>query len=236
MAQKTIQLEGVGDVLLQKRRGNRSIRLSIGHDGIVRVTMPHWTPYHMAEAFVRSKADWILKQQVIKQHHVFEPDEYVGKEHRLTFIHEQRKDVTSRVSASEIIIRLGFDMAPEDHDVQAVVHKAAIRALKQEAKQQLIPRLAELAQKHNFQYNSVSVKQLKSRWGSCSSQQDIALNCYLMQLPWELIDYVLLHELVHTKIMAHGPVFWEELAKYVTDLPKKRKTMRNYQPMLRAHG
>lgn len=234
MAQKSIQLDGVGEVLLQKRRGNRSIRLTIGHDGIVRVTMPAWTPYHMGEAFARSKTAWIQRQQITKQHHVFEPDEKVGKAHRLRFIHEHRNDIATRVGKNEITIRLSFDHEPEDTDVQAAIHKAAVRALKQEGKALLPIRLAELAKQHDFSYKSVSVKQLKSRWGSCSSQKDIALNCYLMQLPWDLIDYVILHELVHTQIMAHGPKFWEELAKYVNNLPEKRKQMRTYQPMLIA--
>jgi predicted metal-dependent hydrolase len=236
MAQKVIQIDDVGEVLLQKRRGNRSIRLTIGHDGITRVTMPNWTPYHVAEAFARSKVSWIQKQRITKQHHVFEPDEWVGKDHRLTFIHENRKDVTTRVGKSDVIIRLGFDKEPESPDVQTHVHKAAIRALKQEAKRALPPRLEELADRYGFNYSSVSIKQLKSRWGSCSSRQEIALNCYLMQLPWELIDYVLLHELVHTRIMAHGEPFWTELAKYVPNLPEKRKQMRSYQPMLVAQA
>ncbi len=234
MPQKVIQIDGVGEVHLQKRRANRSIRLSIGHDGITRVTLPSWTPYHMAEAFARSKTAWIMRQQVIKQHHVFEPDEWVGKNHKLVFIHEDRKDIATRISKTEVVIRLGFDVGPEDSEVQAQVHKAAVRALKQEAKAQLPPRLAELATRYGFTYNDVSIKQLKSRWGSCSSNQDIALNCYLMQLPWDLIEYVLLHELVHTRIMAHGPKFWDELANYVPELPAKRKQMRGYQPMLIA--
>lgn len=236
MAQKIIQIDGVGDVILQKRRGNRSIRLSIGHDGIIRVTMPNWTPYHMAEAFVRSKVEWIASQQIIKQQHIFEPDEKVGKAHQIHFIHEHRDDIATRVSDRGITIRLGFDHEPEAPEVQAAIHKAAVRALKAEARALLPKRLNELAEQHGFSYSSVSIKQLKSRWGSCSNHQDIALNCYLMQLPWELIDYVLLHELVHTRIMAHGPKFWGELGKYVPNLSEKRKQMRTYQPMLIAQS
>jgi predicted metal-dependent hydrolase len=53
-----------------------------------------------------------------------------------------------------------------------------------------------------------------------------------MQLPWELIDYVILHELVHTVVMAHGPKFWDELDKYVNNLAAKRKAIRSHQPAL----
>lgn len=236
MAQKIIHLDSIGQVVLQKRRGNRSIRLTIGHDGVVRVSMPSWTPYRLGEAFALSKLDWIQQQQVIKQQHVFQPDERVGKGHRIEFIHEHRAKITTRVTPTSIIIRLPFDQQPDSPDVQTYVHKAAVRALKQEAKALLPMRLKELADTYGFTYRSVGIKQLKSRWGSCSSQRDIILNCYLMQLPWDLIDYVILHELVHTRVMAHGPKFWDELGKYVNNLPEKRKAMRAHQPMLMAQG
>lgn len=234
MAQKIIQIDGIGEVVLQKRKGSRSIRLTIAHDGVVKVSMPTWSPYHMGEAFVRSKLSWIAKHQVTKRRHVFEAADRIGKAHRLRFVREQRSKVSSRITKTEIIVRLPHDISTGTTEVQNTVHKAAIRALKQEGKQLLPGRVRDLAAKHGFSYNSLSVKQLKSRWGSCSSQKDIALNCFLMQLPWDLIDYVIMHELVHTVVMAHGPRFWDELDKYVTNLPAKRKTMRSYQPVLRA--
>lgn len=234
MAQKQIHIADIGEVTLQKRKGSRSIRLTVGHDGTLRVSMPVWSPYKVGEAFVISKRQWIAKQRVHKSPHVFSPNKRIGKAHRLTFIYEQRTTITSRVTKTELLVRLPQGKLTTDTDVQKVVHAGAVRALKQEAKNLLPQRLAALAQKHDFKYRTVSIKWLKSRWGSCSSQQDIALNCYLMQLPWELIDYVLLHELLHTRIMAHGSRFWSELGLYVSDLPAKRKAIKAYQPTLIA--
>ncbi len=234
MAQKQIHLPGIGQVNLQKRRGARSIRITVGHDGAIRVSLPAWSPYKAGEAFVLSKRDWIQQQQAGKSKHVFKPNERVGKAHRVRFIFENRTAITSRVTNTELIIRLPLDMEPTDPRVQIAVYAAAVRALKQEAKNLLPRRLSTLANQHGFSYRSVSVKRLKSRWGSCSSQKDIALNCFLMQLPWELIDYVLLHELLHTRVMAHGKAFWAELDRYVADLPRKRKAIKTYQPALVA--
>ncbi len=234
MAQKIIQLPGIGEVALQKRKGTSSIRLTVGHDGMLRVSMPAWTPYKVGEAFALSKRDWILKHQAGKSRHIFNANERVGKGHRVRFVHEHRANVTSRVTKTELIVRLPFDKEPTDDDVQIIVHAGAVRALKQEAKNLLPQRLETLARQYGFSYRSVSIKRLKSRWGSCSSQKDIALNCFLMQLPWELIDYVLLHELLHTRVMAHGEKFWKELAHYVADLPAKRKAIKTFQPALVA--
>lgn len=232
MAQKNVYLEGIGDVLLQKRKGTRSIRLTVGHDGKLRVSMPPWSPYHVGEAFARSKTAWILKQLVGKAQHVLLPNMRIGKAHRLRFMHEHRTTITTRVSKTEITVRMPVDKKPTDTDVQTAVRAAAVRALKQEAKNLLPGRLQAMATTHGFTYRSVSIKQLKTRWGSCNSQKDIALNCFLMQLPWDLIDYVLLHELLHTRVMAHGAAFWTELGLYVSNLPAKRKTMRAQQPTL----
>ena len=66
---------------------------------------------------------------------------------------------------------------------------------KEEAKVKLGKRLSELAKEHKFQYNKVSIRNQRTRWGSCSSKNNISLNMKLLHLPDQLIDYILLHEL-----------------------------------------
>ena len=78
------------------------------------------------------------------------------------------------------------------------------------ARKVLCRRIGELAQLHNFVYNRVSIRKQKTRWGSCSSKNNINLNMNLLHLPPELMDYVLLHELVHTRVKNHGKDFRNE--------------------------
>lgn len=235
MAQKTVFMNEIGgEVTFQKRKGAKAVRIRIGHDGIIRVTLPSWSPYKVAEAFVRSKADWITSQRVDRKHHIIGPNDRIGKGHRVRFQHETRANITSRVTKTELIIHLPSTAEITDDAVQVVTRAGAIRALKQESNLLLPQRIKTLAGQHGFSYRSLAVKRLQSRWGSCSSDKDIVLNCFLMQLPWDLIDYVLLHELVHTKVMAHGDKFWDELGKYVNDLPAKRKLIKQYQPQVIA--
>ena len=98
----------------------------------------------------------------------------------------------------------------------------------EEAKSYLIGRLKYLANKHGFSYNSVSVRSQKTRWGSCSSNNNISLNIKLICLPKDLSDYVILHELVHTKIKNHSPLFWSFLNQHVSDVKKKDKALKGY--------
>jgi hypothetical protein len=94
-----------------------------------------------------------------------------------------------------------------------------------EAKKTLIDRLYHLAQEHGFTYNSASVRNQRTRWGSCSQKNNISLNMKLVLLPKELIDYVILHELVHTRIHNHSKKFWAELDRYMENSKNMAKRL-----------
>ncbi|MEJ2031915.1 MAG: DUF45 domain-containing protein [Deltaproteobacteria bacterium] len=97
-----------------------------------------------------------------------------------------------------------------------------------EAKTKLSARLAALADRHGYSYGRVSVRCQKTRWGSCSAKNDISLNQKLLALPVELMDFVLLHELVHTRIKNHGPEFWAELERVAGNAREKAARLREY--------
>jgi len=97
------------------------------------------------------------------------------------------------------------------------------------AKITLVNRLSELAEKHGFNYNKVFIKNQKTQWGSCSPKNNINLNMKLLKLPVELIDYVILHELVHTRINNHSRRFWAELNRFVGDAKRFDRQLKNYK-------
>ena len=99
---------------------------------------------------------------------------------------------------------------------------------KADASKKLTSRLKQMAEKHGFTYNKVAIRNQKTRWGSCSHKNNISLNMKLVMLPDELVDYVILHELVHTKIHNHSKRFWGELGKYVWDGKAMAKRLRKY--------
>lgn len=92
----------------------------------------------------------------------------------------------------------------------------------------LATRLKEIAEKHGYRYNRITIRNQKTRWGSCSSTNNINLNAKLTLLPDELRDFILLHELVHTRVKNHGPKFWAELVQAeprAGELAKKVNTL-----------
>ena len=112
----------------------------------------------------------------------------------------------SELGRMEIICPPGADFA--DTALQKWLHKVIEEALRRNAKIILPPRLYMLAQRHGLQYKEVKIHGSNSRWGSCSARGSINLSYYLVLLPQHLIDYVLLHELAHTREMNHSPRFW----------------------------
>lgn len=94
-----------------------------------------------------------------------------------------------------------------DDALQSWLRKVITEALRRRAKAVLPPRLERLARLHGLTYQHVGINSSRSRWGSCSSAGRINLSCFLVLLPVRLVDYVLLHELAHTREMNHGPRF-----------------------------
>lgn len=94
---------------------------------------------------------------------------------------------------------------------------AEIESMRRQAKEELPPRLAELAVRYGFVYKRVTIKHNVSNWGSCSSKGNINLNLNIVRLPRALQDYVLLHELCHLRHQDHGHAFHLLLEHVLTD-------------------
>lgn len=235
MSQKTVWLPEIGEFIISKRRGTKNIRLSIAANGKVRVGLPVWAPYSAGIGFAKSRQAWINAHRQTIPQATFHHGTRIGKSHRIAYIYKPSKPGTStRIKQS--FIQITSSLALDNPAVQARAASAAERALKSEAQQLLPQRLATLAAKHGFSYKSVRIKKLSSRWGSCSSDKTITLNYYLMQLPWQLIDYVLLHELIHTRHLNHSPKFWEDFERIYPGAKVCRAKIKTYRPILNHSG
>jgi predicted metal-dependent hydrolase len=96
------------------------------------------------------------------------------------------------------------------------------------ARRSLVERLEHLSVLHGFSYNKVCIRRQRTRWGSCSHRNNINLNIHLVRLPEALIDYTLLHELVHTRIKNHGPGFWAELGLVIPNPRQLDRELNRY--------
>ena len=137
----------------------------------------------------------------------------------------------SRLGFMQIICQPTADFT--DENLQDWLRKVIEESMRRNAKSILPPRLERLSKQCGLSYTSVKINSSQGRWGSCSGRKDINLSYYLVLLPSHLIDYVLLHELCHTREMNHSERFWallnqltegkalalrEELKKYRTEI------------------
>ncbi len=229
MPTKTVELPDIGPVELVKNRRSRSVKISLQPSGAIRVSLPTWAPYQVAIQFALSRKDWIHEHR--HSPGMLEPGQTIGKNHSLYFVAKPGTDTPNvQIRNQEITVTHPVQRDYSDPITQKTAQRGAMRALRTEAEELLPPRIRDLAAEHGFECNSISIRQLKARWGSCSSKADITLNLFLMQLPWSLIDYVLVHELCHTKHLHHGADFWAEFEAAMPDARKRRTQMRAYKP------
>lgn len=232
MPYKEFDVSGIGTIKIYKRRGSRSLRLTIAADGSVRVSIPYWTPYQAGLAFTVSRKAWITAQNRTEAM-VLAEGMAVGKTRVLHFVPSpETASVKTSIRSTAVVVTYNLDLHISDPTVQKAAQSACYRALKAEAVQLLTPRLNELTARYGFTYRSLNVKRMKTRWGSCDQHQNIVLNVFLTQLPSDCIDYVILHELTHTRALHHGADFWQKFEEVLPGARRMRKTMRSYRPVL----
>lgn len=132
------------------------------------------------------------------------------------------KEVIDKHRASLLKKQANVQLRPRHTDEELMLLRSA-------AKEYLPRRTAELAYMWGFTYKSVKIQSSRTRWGSCSATCSINFSLFLMTVPEHLIDYVILHELCHTKHHDHSPAFWAEMDR-VTDGKAKalRQELRKY--------
>ena len=231
--EKALKIDDISITLYKSKRAKRmsiSLKPFVG----VRVSVPRLTPFWMAERFVTSRIDWIKdnlpKMELIEnQQTIFtEESDFKTKTHELLISKHDSDELKLSVHSNKINIKYPKSMNVSDDTVQQEVRKGIERALRKEAKEYLPKRLDELAQQSNLEFKALAIKNTKTRWGSCSHQNNINLNLHLMRLPNRLIDYVILHELAHTKVKNHSKYFWNFLESILPNSKELDREMKEY--------
>lgn len=222
MAIKHYEVDGIGKIRVQKRRGSKSMRLRISNDGVVTVGVPFWVPYKTALDYAKRQKDWILKHRPAKK--ILTNNQLIGRHHTLKITSGDSTSIRVSVGAESIVVT-----KPKGHDEShEQVQKAAVRGARKALRQQstfLSDRLFYLADMHGYKFKSHDFKFMKSKWGSCNNEKHITLNYRLLDLPNHLVDYVLIHELVHLNHMNHGEDYWDELSLIIPQHKQLRKEM-----------
>ncbi|MEI7435712.1 MAG: SprT family zinc-dependent metalloprotease [bacterium] len=186
------------------RRQVKYARLRVRSNGVLEVVAPHGMGAAQLAEFIGSKRAWIetrrayfLKQAAAA---AFDPGSLELHGRRLRIEYSPARGRYADVDEAVGTVSSGLDLA---HPAKRAVWMQAY------ARRFLELRLDALARLHGFVFARASIRNQRSRWGSCSSRGTISLNWHLVQAPHFVVDYLLLHELAHTRFMNHGARYWE---------------------------
>jgi len=234
MTKKILEIKDVGFIHLYKVKNAGNLRIILKPNKPPRVTVPFNVSFKTAEDFLHSKIFWLkenfekIKKLENKKEIFDENTEFKTKYHTLTIKRHVFDFCKYKIKDGLLEFYCPDDCDIKNLAIQKLISNAVIETLRLEAKNYLPLKVKELSLKHNLNFKKVFVKNLKSRWGSCSSQNNINLNLHLMRLPENIIDYVILHELAHTKEKNHGKNFWNLLSSLVLEARELNKELKNY--------
>lgn len=222
----------LGEIIVHKRRGARAVRIRVGTDGRFVASAPTYTPIVYIKQVVKNSRDEL--RNIARNTSVETPyvdSQKIGQNHALAVVPTQMvKSPETKVQRERLIVYLPPSRSLDEPGIQQQIRDTVVKVLRREAKVYLPSRLETLAREHGFSYERVRLSHASGRWGSCSSTGTISLNIALMKLPPELIDYVLIHELSHTRQMNHSKAFWTEVERYDPHFRTHRQRIKRETP------
>ena len=195
-----------------RRSDRRTLEIAVLADGNVEVRAPKAMPVERIEARLQARARWIARQRrsveraatpaVAREFRSGESFRYLGRQYRLRVCAGSKPHVRRFNGRLEVTVR--------DPDDKSAIKRALERWFRARAKQVLPARVAAFLERpaaRGLAPKSISLRRMRTRWGSCSSSGRILLNTELIHLPTTLIDFVIAHELAHLRVSKHGASF-----------------------------
>jgi hypothetical protein len=234
-------------LLMVRNPRARRYLLRLRPDGTVRVTIPRGGSTAMARQFVERHAVWLERELQRLQSQPRKPAAWhIGTEILLrgdpvrieagsggeaNKIEDENEDEDDTRRETQIV-RFGGESVRVP-DPLADLRPAIEGHLRRLATRELPPRVLELAARHGLTVRRITVRNQKSRWGSCSRRGTISLNWRLIQTPAFVSDYICLHELVHLRQMNHSPGFWREVERACPDYRTAKRWLKEHSGLLR---
>jgi predicted metal-dependent hydrolase len=224
--------------LIRRSARRATVALAIESGGTLVVTAPAEAPIDKLNAVVRHKAPWVIARlgrardgpppRSTRELVTGETVLYLGRQLRLKVIESADGHPRIRAGWYEIPIPPGL----QEEERRLDVRRRLLGSLKQHADLYLPSRLAEVCRLEDLVKPSLVVREQRKRWGSCDARGILRINWRIVQAPLPLIDYVLVHELIHLVHPSHGPAFWAALGRRMPDYEDRRRRLRVLGPSL----
>ncbi len=212
---------------------SRSLKIKVEDTGQVVVVTPKWISDQKVKQYIKENEAWIqraLAKQSKKIQTETDTDILIfGKKYTKKIYQSQplaNTNLPMGISIQKNICIINH--IPGSPITQEKTKKTVERFLKNTAEKYIVPRTHQLAKAMNTSINKITLRQQKTRWGSCSSAGNLNFNWRLVHYPPEVIDYVIIHELAHRTHMDHSSSFWQLVARYDPDHLKHRNWLKKH--------
>ena len=205
------------------RSSRKTLSLIVKSDGSLIVRVPLRTSEKSIREFIEKNRGWIEKNQakalatlppVAKQYSSGETFLFLGNTYPLEIVKEQ---------TTNLLLDQHFKLAESAQSEAAITFEHWYRA---QARQILQERVNVYARQHGFQYQKIRITSARTRWGSCSATGSLNFSWRLTMAPLEVVDYVVVHELVHTIIHDHSKRFWRKVEMILPTYKEHRTWLR----------
>jgi predicted metal-dependent hydrolase len=196
-------------ILIQ--RDVKHARLRVSEDGCIRVIIPLVFTQEDVNALLKKKQRWIdrnLKFFKGMSRISLQRNQILLYGNRYTYFYDSTYEHKVIVDHEHKTIRAKRNL------LDKVIQQQWLTGV---AREHLAKRTEELATKLKFNYNKLFIRNQRKKWGNCSNEKNISLNWRLIKAPLFVIDYLIVHELLHTIIMNHSHKFWTMLKSYYPD-------------------
>jgi predicted metal-dependent hydrolase len=221
---------------IQRSARRETVSVAVEPSGSVVLTAPKGTPIPRLDRVVRGKAQWIVERVRLRSdllptiEREFISGEvvlYLGRSYRLR-VREHGKATQARLEAGHLALTLKRGLGPSERLLEA--RRAVVGWLRQHAEERLPERVSLWASKLRVDAPEIRLHEQRQRWGSCTSSGTLRLNWRIIQAPMTLVDYVVVHELVHLLHRNHGPAFWAKLGSVIPDYEERKERLRRLGP------
>ena len=219
--------------LVRSKRRRKTLSLHIKEDGRIVVYVPHRTPGWEIEKFVRAREQWIEEKLSERKRTVNPPEKTFLPGEEFLFLGDAFPLEVRDPSLCEAPLRLSFGKFILSQSCLTRARDLFIEWYKKEARERLADRVDYYSNRFQLFPRSVKITSARSRWGSCSRHDQLCFSWRLMMAPLKVIDYVLLHELVHIKEKNHSRRFWSYLGSLLPDYKGHRRWLRDHEKLLK---
>ena len=227
---RIISDEDFGKIIIRTRRLARNISMRVKPDGLYLTVPPYSKTERVMEVVGLYRSRLLEAYRKVERPRIDFGFSIQAECFRLTLEPGRFRCFTVKQTENGMKVYCPYDTDFDKEEVQKQVRNAIIRAMKRCAESYLPEVLKMWSERFGLPYRKVRINAARSRWGSCTATRTINLSCYLMLVPVHLMDYVILHELAHTREMNQGPQFWELLDKMTDGAALQlRKELRAYR-------